>query len=84
MACWTVTGGILHLLRVQCMLLCMACHATTGMGNRLWDQMTTAGVVGDDQVTCTGHGQHDTLGEQDTWVNAWKCNRSGIQKCLGV
>ena len=38
----------------------MASHAMTGMGNRLWDQMMTAGVVGDDQVTCMGHGRHDT------------------------
>ena len=68
--CSAVMNGILDcygwhiaLLWVQCVLLCVACHAMTGMGNRLQDRMTTAGVAGDDQVTCMGHGQHDTLGE---------------------
>ena len=58
-----VTNGILDcygwriaLLQVYSMLLCVACHATTGMGNRLQDRMTMAGVAGDDQVTCMGHG----------------------------
>ena len=66
------------------MLLCMACHATTGMGNQPWDWIMMAGVAGDDWVTCTGHGQHDILGEQDTWVNTQKCNRSRVQKCSGA
>ena len=52
------------LLRVYSMMLCMACSATMGMGNRLRDRITTAGVAGDNRVTCTGHRRHDTLGNE--------------------
>ena len=54
----------LVLLRVYSVMLCMACSATTGMGNQLRDQIMMAGVVGDDRVTCTGHRRHDMLGNE--------------------
>ena len=51
------------LLQVYSMLLCVVCHAMMGVRNRLRDRMTTAGVAGDDQVTCMGHRQRDMLEE---------------------
>ena len=59
-----VHSWLVVLLRVYSVMLCMACSATTGMGNRLRDRITTAGVEGDDWVTCMGHGRHDTLGNE--------------------
>ena len=58
----------------------------TGMGTWQWDQVMMTGVAGDDWVTCTGHGWHDMLGEWETQMYAWKCNRSGVrsaQECSG-
>ena len=49
-------GWHIALLWVHSMMLHVACHAMTGVGNRLQDQMTMVGVVGDDRMTCMGHG----------------------------
>ena len=56
-------------------MACGVAQTDNGHGN------PTAGPVGvasDNWVMCTGYGQCDMLGEQETQMYAWKCNRSGV------